>query len=197
MYGRPATHAHSFAEVLLRKGSLSENRYNFDVAARAHIGIDPVTQLSVMKSYFAKLVHGHRGCLVSPVLFLGRYDDGATVGCDTNGNPNPAYQGAAVVIPTADPLDKCDEIPPLALGGAVLLRIEADDNIDGYPLVKATVAWGTCTGGIETCEHVCTVSRLDVGDPKLMSGILGEWVFTGHDVTHLLEFFRAGSEPSP
>ncbi len=78
------------------------------------------------------------------------------------------------------------------------LRIEVEDVDDPNGVrVTATAAWGACdvNQGIESCEHVCSVTATDFENP--LHGIKGNWAFDSHHQRAFADLFRAGSEQNP
>lgn len=190
---RQATHEHSFAEVRLAKDDPTEAGYNFEVEGRIHM-----TGAGSMDAYLVKLVRGWRGCDGAAALIIGRATEQAVLYCD--GDPPAPAPDRGILIPGSPPVGTCNEALPLSTGGSVWLRIETTDSAaSGEPEITGTVAWGSCPAGsgISGCEHVCTFTRTDVGDPGSMLRVKGEWGFTGHDVHHRIEIFRAGSQADP
>ncbi len=201
-YAAEASNPHTYAEGLFR--TAQPGFYNIDLFTKEHV----VSQMPmVMNSYVLKLAYLTRGCDTNPTLFLLRaVEESGSSTCDQAGLPNPNLPpDAALVIP--DPSQpKCNARPPLDVeDGAdtftpkrsqpVWLRIEADQSVEGDPIITATVAWN-CPDNqvIGNCGNVCKLTRTDnvSSDMLLVKGLWGFWV---HDKAYYLDFFRAGSDP--
>ncbi len=186
-----ATHPHSYAEVqFIPAGGATS--YNFAVMARV------IQQGMSMNFYQAKLVKQHLD-VCFPTLFILKLSeleafeqmpplDPETQTCRTCADFAFLPSDACKQMQSGDPEPNLPSDP-------IWLRIEVDDNAQDEPVIVGTMAWNCGNGvAIEECSGLFQQTRTETGDPEGMAGLTGRWALESHDIGHLVDIFRAGTE---